>query len=139
MKPNQWPTSALAAAVLVAALAAKAQAPTPVGLWKTFNERTGQAEGLGRIVERDGALLGTVVAVFSPPARDPNPRCEQCRGKLKDQPVVGMTILHGLRRDGEQYSGGEILDPDDGAIYRFFGRTQVWVRETALGVSSGDR
>ena len=60
-----------------------------------------------------------------------------------------MKILRRLRWDGEQYSGGEILDPDDGKVYRcsmrlvdggrklevrgfvgipLLGRTQTWLR-----------
>jgi uncharacterized protein (DUF2147 family) len=126
-----------------------AQTPDPSGLWKTVSDRTGQADGLVRIVEINGEFRGTVVAVFSPPADSPNPVCELCEGELKGQPVIGMTILRGLRREGERYTGGEILDPDDGKVYRctvtvieggkkldvrgyigipLFGRSQVWQR-----------
>ena len=129
---------------------AGAQEATPAGLWKTFSDKTGQADGLVRIVEVNGELQGTVEKVFSPPAPSANPLCEDCPGELKDKPVVGMRILHGLRRQGEEFSGGEILDPDDGRVYRcrmrlvqggrklevrgyigieLFGRTQVWERQ----------
>lgn len=142
-----WAVLALAAAIMTAS--ALAQAPTLAGLWRTFNAR-GQAEALVRIREHGGELRGEVVTVFSPPAPGANPLCEECPGERKNQPVVGMTILRGLRWDGEQYSGGEILDPDNGIIYRcrirvveegrklevrgfigvsLFGRTQVWRRE----------
>ena len=61
-----------------------------------------------------------------------------------------MEILSGLRKIGESYSGGQILDPDDGEIYKaemklkdqgakldlrayigipLLGRTQTWIRE----------
>jgi uncharacterized protein (DUF2147 family) len=137
-------------AICLATFSASAQSPTPVGLWRTFNESTGQADGLVRIVEVSGELRGSVVAVFSPPAPSANPLCEECSGELKNKPIVGMQILRGLRWDGAQYSGGEILDPDSGTNYRcrmrlidngqklevrgfiglsFFGRTQIWVRE----------
>lgn len=127
-----------------------AQAPTPAGLWKTFSDRTGQPDGLVRIVESNGEFEGTVHQVFSPPAPSPNPLCEECVGELRNKPLVGMKILRGLRRDAEEYSGGDILDPDDGKVYRctmrlvdgglrlevrgfigitLFGRTQVWERQ----------
>jgi len=101
------------------------------------------------VVEVDGEFEGSVQAVFSPPASSPNPRCEKCSGELRNAPIVGMKILRRLRWDGEQYSGGEILDPDDGRVYRcrmrlvdggrklevrgfvglpLFGRTQTWLR-----------
>ena len=99
------------------------------------------------IEERDGEFVGTVVKVFSTTA--PNPVCERCEGELRNRPVVGMTILRGLRGLGGEYDGGTILDPDEGRTYRcsarlldggrklevrgyvgvpFFGRTQIWVR-----------
>ena len=130
--------------------ASAAQETTPAGLWKTFSDRTGEPDGLVRIVVVNGEFEGTVVKVFSPPAPDPNPRCEECGGELKDKPVVGLKILRGLRRDGDGYSGGEILDPDNGKVYRctlqmleggrklkvrgfigipLFGRTEVWARQ----------
>jgi uncharacterized protein (DUF2147 family) len=126
-----------------------AQTPDPSGLWKTVSDRTGQADSLVRIVEINGEFRGTVVTVFSPPADSPNPVCELCEGELKGRPVIGMTILRGLRREGERYTGGEILDPDDGKVYRcavtvieggkklevrgyigipLLGRSQVWQR-----------
>jgi uncharacterized protein (DUF2147 family) len=126
------------------------QPPTPGGLWQTVSDRTGQADGLVRIVEVDGEYIGTVVAVFSPPAESSNPLCEACKGDLKDRPIVGMAILHGIRRSADGYSTGEILDPDEGRVYRcriallddgrklevrgyigipLFGRSQTWTRK----------
>ena len=129
--------------------AAAAQSSTPVGLWKTVNEK-GQPEGLVRITEVAGEFRATVEKVYSPPAPVAEPRCLDCTGELKDKPVVGMQILRGMRWDGEQYAGGEILDPNNGKFYRclmrvvdegrklevrgyigisLFGRTQVWLRD----------
>ncbi len=140
---------AFATVILAAAAGAAAQSATPVGLWKTVNER-GEAEGLVRIVEVAGEFRGTVEKVYSPPAPSANPLCVDCSGELKDRPVVGMQILSGLRWDGNEYSGGEILDPDNGTSYRclmrladdgrklevrgyigisLLGRTQVWLRD----------
>jgi len=139
----------LATVIFLAAFGAAAQSPTPVGLWQTVNE-SGQREALVRITEVDGELRGHVVTVFSPPAPSADPLCEECPGELKNKPVVGLRILSGMRRDGERYSGGEILDPDNGNLYRctlrlvdggrklevrgfigisFFGRTQTWLRQ----------
>ena len=102
------------------------------------------------IVEVNGEYIGTVVAVFSPPAPDARPLCELCLGELKDKPIVGMIILRGVRQSGDGYSAGRILDPDEGEVYRcriapldggrklevrgyvgipLFGRSQTWVRK----------
>jgi uncharacterized protein (DUF2147 family) len=135
--------------LIAVSAAALAQPATPAGLWKTYRDRTGEADGLVRVVEVDGEFEGTVQAVFSPPASSPNPLCEECSGELRNAPIVGIKILQRLRWDGEQYSGGEILDPDDGKVYRcrvrlvdggrklevrgfvgipLLGRTQTWLR-----------
>ena len=136
---------------LVTALSAPAWGQeSPVGLWQTISDRTGQADGLVRIVEVNGEYLGTVVAVFSPPAESSNPLCEECKGELKNKPIVGMTILRGVKRSPDGYSAGEILDPDEGRMYRcrialidggrkldvrgyvgipLFGRSQTWIRK----------
>ena len=120
-----------------------------VGLWQTVSDRTGQADALVRVVEVDGEYIGTVVEVFSPPAESSNPLCKECKGELKDKPIVGMAILH-ARRSPEGYSSGEILDPDEGRVYKcrialldngakldvhgyigipLFGRSQTWIRK----------
>jgi uncharacterized protein (DUF2147 family) len=141
---------ALIAFLLVLSDLTYAQPSSPAGVWKTYGDRRTEASGLVRIVDAEGELHGTVEAVFSPPAPSANPRCEECPGDLRNTPVVGMTILRGARWDGDQYSGGEILDPDDGTVYRcnlrlsdggrklqvrgfigisIFGRTQTWERQ----------
>ena len=100
-----------------------------------------------RIEEKDGEFLGKVVKILS--ETDPNPLCERCEGAQRNQLIVGMTILRGLRRESDGFGGGTILDPDEGRIYRctarlldqgrklevrgylglpLFGRTQIWVR-----------
>jgi len=105
---------------------------------------------LVRVAEVDVEYIGTVVAVFSPPRPDAHPLCNLCEGELKDKPVVGMTILRGVRRSGDGYSTGQILDPDEGQVYRcrikllddgrklevrgfigipLLGRSQTWVRK----------
>src|SRR5215510_5444267 len=94
-----------------------AQEASPVGLWKTFSDRTGQADGLVRIVEERGEYIGRVEKVFSPPNDTPNPRCERCPGDLREKPVVGMAILRGIRRAEGGFTQGTILDPEEGETY----------------------
>jgi uncharacterized protein (DUF2147 family) len=125
------------------------QEQTPVGLWKTVSDKNGEAESLVRITESSGELRGHVQKIFSPPASTSNPLCEECKGELKDKPIVGMEILKGLRRKGSEFTAGEILDPDEGKTYKctirlidggsklevrgyigisLFGRTETWLR-----------
>jgi len=123
---------------------------TPVGLWKTIDDTTGQPKGLVRISERNGQLEGKIERIFPKPGDDPAPKCEKCDGTRHNQPVLGMTILWNLTKQGGEYQGGEILDPENGRIYQakmklidgdkklevrgfigfsLLGRSQVWLRE----------
>ena len=123
---------------------------TPVGLWRTIDDLTGKPRGLVRIIEADGEYQARVEKTFPKPGEDSNPKCEKCEGPRQNKPVIGMTILWGLKKQGDEYQGGQILDPENGKIYRarikledggkkldvrgfigfsLFGRSQTWLRE----------
>ena len=143
-------TSLTLIAALFALTPAWGQDSSPVGLWKNIDDVSGKPKALIRITDNKGALEGRLEKLFRAPGSDQNPKCDKCEGALKDQPVQGMVFMSGLRKDGDEYSGGEILDPDNGKVYKskiklidggkklsvrgyigmpMFGRSQVWVRE----------
>ncbi|MBV9655032.1 MAG: DUF2147 domain-containing protein [Acetobacteraceae bacterium] len=127
---------------------AKAEATgTPVGLWRTFDDHTGKERGTVRIWDDRGALYGAIVSVRDP--AEASKVCLPCRDDRKDQPVIGLNIIRGLKKDGDSWSGGEILDPETGNVYRcsmrladdgkklvvrgyigfaLIGRSQTWLR-----------
>jgi uncharacterized protein (DUF2147 family) len=138
----------LAALLTLAPAAAFAQAGV-VGLWRTVDDATGEPKALVRITEKDGVFAGKIERLFK---TDPkwSGLCESCRDARKGQPVLGMVILTSMKLQGDDYVGGEILDPESGNVYRckmrlvdsgralevrgfigiaLFGRTQVWQRE----------
>lgn len=146
---------ALAAALALASVASSvvpsaafAQgAASAVGLWKSVDDETKQAKSLIRIVEKDGTLTGRIEKILTDKV---DAKCDKCTDDRKDQPVQGMTIITGMKKDGDGWGGGEILDPNNGKVYRsqmkladdgrklevrgyvgvpMFGRTQTWVRE----------
>jgi len=94
---------------------------TPVGLWHTIDDETNQPKGEIRIVEKDGVLIGTVGrALKEDPKAKPN--CDKCEDDRKGQPIIGMEIIRGLKRDGKPEEnlwagGGKILDPTNGKVY----------------------
>ena len=124
---------------------------TPVGLWHTIDDETNQPKGEVRILEKDGVLVGVVVRGLK---EDPNakPNCDKCVDDRKGQPIIGMEILRGLKREGKEADnlwagGGKILDPTNGKLYSVkmvpieggkrlqvrgyigpFYKTQFWVR-----------
>jgi uncharacterized protein (DUF2147 family) len=141
------------ASLVAAALAipsAWAQDGSPVGLWKTIDDESGKPKALVRVTENGGELQGKIEKLFRPADQDQNPKCVKCEGANKDQPIIGMAILSGLKKDGDEYKGGQILDPNNGKVYKsklslieggkkldvrgfvgvpMFGRSQVWVRQ----------
>ncbi|PSQ99842.1 MAG: DUF2147 domain-containing protein [Bacteroidetes bacterium QS_9_68_14] len=156
---NRFSRSGLLIALLLAfgASGTLAQpAASPVGQWRTIDDESGQARSIVEIYEKDGALRGKVVEILR--ASDEAQRnsegqviCTACEGERKNQPVEGMVILWGLEKDGDEWTGGNIIDPENGNTYSakmgldgadrldvrgyrgvsLFGRTQTWQRVTA--------
>ncbi|MBJ7314153.1 DUF2147 domain-containing protein [Rugamonas sp. CCM 8940] len=123
---------------------------SPVGLWKNIDDVSGKPKALIRITESNGALQGQIEKLFRAPNEEQNPKCDKCEGARKDAPVIGLVIMSGLKKDGSEYTGGEILDPDNGKVYKskmnladggkklnvrgyigipMLGRSQTWVRQ----------
>jgi uncharacterized protein (DUF2147 family) len=137
-------------AAVLALPSAWADDASPVGLWKNIDDVSGKPKALIRIAENNGALQGRIEKLFRPEGQDQNPKCQKCEGANKDQPIIGMLFMSGHKKDGDEYNGGEIIDPDNGKVYKskvtltdggkkldvrgyvgvpMFGRSQVWVRQ----------
>jgi uncharacterized protein (DUF2147 family) len=106
---------AFVATLLFSARAFAADA-TPAGVWKTIDDKTGQPKSLVEISEQNGVLTGKVKEVLQSD-QGPNPICKECEGDRKNQPVTGMTIVWDMKKNGDEWSGGKILDPKNGKTY----------------------
>lgn len=113
------------------------------GKWKTIDDETKQAKSIVEIYKKsDGKYYGKVSQLLIKPA-DPN--CTGCKDDRKDKPILGMEIIRGLAKDGDEFTGGTITDPKTGKTYKctitksgdklnvrgymgvsILGRTQVW-------------
>ena len=136
--------------LLLAAAAASALAQaTPAGLWKTIDDATKAEKSLVRVTEAAGVYTGKVEKILTDKT---DARCIECSDERKDQPVQGMVILRDIKQDASDkglWVGGDILDPNDGKIYKvqlkpvdggkkldvrgyigtpLLGRTQTWIR-----------
>lgn len=122
------------------------QAQSVLGKWKTIDDATGDAKSIVEITERNGRIYGKVVELLNPAMK--NLKCKDCEGTDKDKPVLGIEVIKGLRKDGDKYTDGKILDPSSGKLYKCtvsfdgadklkvrgyvgisaFGRNQIWHR-----------
>jgi uncharacterized protein (DUF2147 family) len=127
-----------------------AQQPSPVGLWKNIDDKSGKPNALIRITESGGEYSGRIEKLFREAGEVQDPVCEKCSGDLKNKQVVGLTMLTGIKQAGDSFEGGQILDPDNGQSYKckltvadggktlkvrgyigvpWIGRSQQWVRQ----------
>ena len=118
---------------------------SPLGKWRTIDDESGKTKSIVEIYEQDGQVFGRILRLFPDPEEDPDPICDKCTDHRKDQKIIGMTILNNMEKDGDEWAGGQIMDPENGKTYRcriwiedgtlkvrgyiaFFFRTQTWLR-----------
>lgn len=95
-------------------IATVAAQSSPVGMWKTIDDKTGEAKSQVEIYEKDGKLYGKIVKLLQRPA---DTVCEKCPGNKKNKPLVGMNIIEGLSYSKGYWRDGSILDPESGNEY----------------------
>ena len=118
-------TTTTSRAAAIACLLAAAWAPawaqsTPAGVWKTIDDATGKEKSLVRIVETNGVYSGKVEKLLDPSSPQ-DATCKDCKDDRKDKPVIGMTIIRSVKAHAEDktvFDGGDILDPNNGKVYR---------------------
>ncbi|MDR6845869.1 DUF2147 domain-containing protein [Flavobacterium granuli] len=122
------------------------QGQTVLGKWKTIDDETGETKSIVEVYEKSGKVYGKVVEILR--ADHKKDVCSKCEGADKNKPILGMVIINGLKKDGSEYNGGTILDPENGKKYKCYitlespdklklrgyiglsimGRTQYWSR-----------
>ena len=129
------------------AVSASAQVYKIVGKWKTIDDKDGSEKSIVNIFKAsDGKYYGKVEKLF----KEPNKKCTECEGENKDKSVLGMTVLNNMVEKDGTLSGGTIIDPANGKVYKcnvsldantgklkvrgsldkrgVIGRTQHWVK-----------
>ena len=117
-----------------------------LGKWKTIDDETGEVKSIVEIYEKSGKIYGKVIEILD--VTHKNSLCKNCSGEDANKPILGLTVIKGLTRDGKEYNSGKILDPKSGKLYQCFitlerneklkvrgyigisllGRTQYWQR-----------
>lgn len=85
------------------------------GKWKTIDDETKQAKSIVEIYKKGDQYFGKVSQLLIKPA---NPNCTECKDDRKGKPILGMEIIRGLKKDGNEFTGGTITDPKSGKTYK---------------------
>jgi len=120
------------------------------GVWETYDDKSGKLKSEVKIYLKDGKLYGKILKLHNLEVdiAVEDAMCFKCTDYRKDQPVIGMKIITGLEKSGNEWTGDEILlDPNNGKLYDaklwlvndnklavrgyigWFYRTQYWVRK----------
>jgi len=117
-----------------------------IGQWETYDDKTNEKKAVIEIYKTDDLYFAKIVENF---VSKNDAVCEACEGAKKNSPIIGLVIIEDLKKDGDEFNGGTILDPESGDTYKCYlklvkpdklkvrgylgfallGRTQYWVRK----------
>jgi len=122
---------------------------SPVGKWKTIDDETKKETAIIEIYEANGKIYGKIIQLLQEKDGGAGKLCEKCTGADANKPLIGMVIVKDMKQDGDEYSGGTIMDSKKGKTYKckmevidggnnlkvrgfigvsLMGRTQTWNR-----------
>ena len=119
---------------------------TVFGKWKTIDDETGKEKGIVEVFEKNGKVFGKIIDIFETDKK--HHKCDKCNGEDKNKPILGLIIIKGLKKNGDVYDNGRIIDPKNGKSYHckmeldgkdklivrgyigtpLIGRSQYWIR-----------
>jgi uncharacterized protein (DUF2147 family) len=132
--------------LLILLISANSFGQTILGQWETTDDKTGEKKALIEIYQKGDQYFAKIVDSY---ISEEGKLCDRCKGSKKNQPIEGLVIIEGLEKDGDEFNGGTILDPENGKTYKCYlelvdksklkvrgylgvsllGRTQYWTRK----------
>ena len=132
--------------LLVLLISANSFGQTILGQWETTDDQTGEKKALIEIYQKGDQYFAKILDSY---ISEEGKLCDRCKGSKKNQPIQGLVIIEGLEKDGDEFNGGTILDPENGKTYKCYlelvdksklkvrgylgvsllGRTQYWTRK----------
>lgn len=120
-----------------------------LGKWHSIDPDTGAKESVIQVYKDGSKLYGKIIEILK--EEDKDKKCIECTGKDKNKPIEGLVIVRGLSKEGDEWTGGKILDPKNGKLYKCYislesedklklrgyigfsliGRTEYWYRVKA--------
>lgn len=85
-----------------------------VGKWKLEN-----GSAIVEVYRQGDVYNGKIVWLQNPTQADGSPAVDEKNpdSKLRSRQLLGLNMLSGLKKKGDEYSGGTIYDPNNGKTY----------------------